>query len=206
MKYLYFLLTFLLMESSSVGQTVTTEGIQEGDTIVVEGQYAATMATVVSLSPGRARIEMTPVYKVGLNQPPPNSRNPKQFSDVSGHGTLYWSRAGRFSADAGQLICWKGVNVNINACGPIVGTSTAAIMAVEVRGQMLVVYPVVEDQATNAHLAFAAHPQNTQAQLRCNRNGTENMASFFYVDERGTISVATLSQIAAYQAAYNARC
>lgn len=182
---------------------------QASDDIVVTAQFGAVTATVTPLSPGKASVEMSPVYRVSIDEPLVTTATSLKANDVSGHGTLYMARMGRKAMQENQVVCWTGVNVALppDTCGTIEGAITTAILDVGTRrNEMLVLYPVVKDQPGGRQLMYAAHPDNTRDQLRCPRSERQNMASFFYVDAEGKVSIATPIQVRAYLEAYAQRC
>lgn len=178
-----------------------------GNDILVTGRYQATLATITPVAPGQARLEMTPVYQVGMDAPPPDAGSSlSKGSDLSGKGTVYIARAGRKAMLAGRVVCWRIQSVG-QACGSLDGNRTAAVLNVgNRRNQMIVAYPVMLDHEGGQQIAFVAHPQNTQYQLRCTRTGQEDTQTFLFVDEQGVIRMPTAAQVERYMADHQSYC
>lgn len=185
--------------------SVYHEGIQNGDTIVVEARFGSSKATITPVSSGVAKIEMNPVYLVALNEPVAAGKSTSMGSDVTGKGTVNIARVGRQVLQAEYVVCWRGVNIALQACGPFEGLVTTALLNVgSRRNEMILLYPALMDRAGSEEISLVAHPHNTQAELTCGRFRT--MVSLVYVDGQGTIRIPELSQIAAFQKAYSDKC
>ena len=171
--------------------------------VEVTGVIQETTADVFPLSPGVARIEMGPLYGVFLNEVPPEVTTYSSDSDQSGKGTVYMTRWQNMPYTK-ERVCFKEPGARWNSapmCGVMLGTMASITIDVGARrNQSFALVPVVIDRDTNEILSWIAHPKNTQTQLRC--GSQEDTASVFYVDEAGTIGIATPEQVRAYASTY----
>jgi hypothetical protein len=164
-----------------------------------------TLAEVFPVGPGVADIAMGPLYGVFLGPAPANVRIKDRAADRSGKGE---AQVGVVLDDTlgPSRVCFVPIRLGLReqACGDIDGRSVRIRIDVgALRNAPFGLYPVFADRDTGAVLAFAAHPDNTQYLMRC-AHGTD-MASVFFVDESGTIRIATPDEMRQYADAYCGR-
>jgi hypothetical protein len=185
--------------SSAMAQTLPEV---DEDEIVVQGD-AATSAEVFPVSPGVATIEIGPLYGVFLNLKPDDVQAHLVQNDKSGKGTAYVAKLRKTSL-RDSLVCLKEVGANWHkapACAKVDGTRVSITLNLGTRrGELFALVPVALDPGTQEQLAWIAHPENTQTQLRCEQGA--NMASVFWIDDAGTIAIATETQMRAYEKIY----
>lgn len=190
-----------LVPSASFGANEQSESTE----IVVTGEYGPSLAEVAPVSPGVARITVSPVYMVSMGQARPEVRNPVRTSDVSGKGDIYVSRMGRTAMINSYQVCWQITGFR-DACGTLEGATTSAQLNVGgLRNAIIVAVPITRDHA-GRQIAYVAHPENTRASINCSRSGQVHMKSLFWVNQRGEITVASQMQVQSFKRQHEARC
>jgi hypothetical protein len=178
------------------------EYVPEEPEIVVTGDVA-TMAQVYYESEGVATIEMGPLYGVFLDTVPSDVTPHMKQNDVSGKGIAHVAKW-RKTPYKNALICFREVGVNWDnppSCAEVDGTQVSVMINLhDRRNEVFALVPVAVDVTTKAHIAWVAHPENTQMQLRCGNQ--EDMASIFAIDGAGVITIATAEERARYQSTY----
>lgn len=197
MKYLFLIAAALCLGSAALAQ--------DGQEIVVRGGDETT-AAVFPIAPGIAEVEMGPVYGVFLGPAPETVRVRHHAPDRSGKGEASVGAILPQTLRVPTGVCWIPIRMALaaEACAPLELRSVRVTVNVGgLRDAPFGMYPVFVNPETGVRLAFAAHPENTQTLMRCER-GTD-MASVFYVDAEGLISIATSEQMRRYADQYCGR-
>ena len=192
-----FLSSVLVMVLSLFAQSASAERSDQfrpgQEHFGVDGR-GATMGTLRQVSPGKAMLAFEGgLYAVFLNVVP-SQITPDQISfsgpDETGKGTAHVVDIARSPYLAAMDFCVKGAGHDWNkeSCSPIVGNRAEVLIDVgNIRSQAFALIPVLMDGKREHQ--WVAHPKNTKVVIGCPGMDHPDMASLFFVNKAGVISI-----------------